>query len=131
MKRFSAKPSWTSRTRGHDVIRTTINAGVGMFSLVMLATSVSPLWSDLSSAEAQEQAQDVSSASFRGLEIAIPMDDHGMKAAGISTIHVVPDDGKTELTFPARWSFPSNSFAWSPLPRAALSKRCWSIRTSP
>ena len=95
------------RRQGQDVIRTLINATVGIFSLIMMATSLLPLWSDFSvSAEAQEHAQDMSSANWRGIEIAIPMDDHGMKAAGISTIHVVPDDGKTELTFPGTVTIP-------------------------
>lgn len=90
----------------------------------MLATSVLPVWSESSvSAEAQEQhqqTQDVSSANFRALEISIPMDDHGMKAAGISTIHVVPDDGKAELTFPGTVVVPQQQLRMVAAPAGGL-----------
>ncbi|MEW6766816.1 MAG: efflux RND transporter periplasmic adaptor subunit [Pseudomonadota bacterium] len=106
------------------MIRTVINAGAGIFSLCMLATSVLPVWSESSvSAEAQEQhqqTQDVSSANFRALEISIPMDDHGMKAAGISTIHVVPDDGKAELTFPGTVVVPQQQLRMVAAPAGGL-----------
>jgi RND family efflux transporter MFP subunit len=88
---------------GNDVIRNWMQAAIGIFSAVMMTASL--LSGDLtaSSAEAQDvpRADDVSSVHWRGLEVAIPMDDHSMKAAGISTIRVVPDEGRTELSFPA------------------------------
>ncbi|MBI3701512.1 MAG: efflux RND transporter periplasmic adaptor subunit [Afipia sp.] len=109
------------------MIRTAIHAGVGIFSLTMLATSLLPLWSDtLSSAEAQDlqeqqaQTHDVSSANFRAIEISIPMDDHNMKAAGISTIHVVPDDGKAELTFPGTVVVPQQQLRMVAAPAGGL-----------
>jgi hypothetical protein len=109
------------QTEGNDVIRTLTNATVGIFSLTMLATSQLPLWNDFfASAEAQEQAQDISSANWRGLEISIPMDDHGMKAAGISTIHVIPDDGKTELTFPGTVTIPQTQLRIVAAPAGGL-----------
>jgi membrane fusion protein, heavy metal efflux system len=105
------------------VIRTLINATVGIFSLLMMATSLLPLWSEFStSAEAQNfpRSEDISSANWRGVEIAIPMDDHGMKAAGISTIHVVPDDGKTELTFPGTVTIPQHQLRIVAAPAGGL-----------
>ena len=89
----------------------------------MMATSLLPLLSDFSaSAVAQgiPVSQDVSSANWRGVEIAIPMDDHGMKAAGISTIHVVPDDGKTELTFPGTVMIPQHQLRIVAAPAGGL-----------
>ena len=105
------------------MIRTLTHATAGIFSLFMMATSLLPLLSDFSaSAVAQgiPVSQDVSSANWRGVEIAIPMDDHGMKAAGISTIHVVPDDGKTELTFPGTVMIPQHQLRIVAAPAGGL-----------
>jgi RND family efflux transporter MFP subunit len=59
---------------------------------------------------ASSWAQDLSSAAattaFHQVEVAIPMDDQGIRAAGIGTIHVEPDQGTTDLTFPGTVSIP-------------------------
>lgn len=87
----------------------------------MLTGSLLPSPGDFATpAAAQTASQDISSANWRGIEIAIPMDDHGMKAAGISTIHVVPDDGKTELTFPGTVMIPQHQLRIVAAPAGGL-----------
>ncbi len=65
-------------------------------------------------------AQDVSGIAWRRLEIAIPMDDHGMKAAGISTIHVTPDQGRTDLSFPGTVTIPQHQLRVIAAPAGGL-----------
>jgi multidrug efflux pump subunit AcrA (membrane-fusion protein) len=70
-------------------------------------------------------AQDISSAAatnaaWRRVEIAIPMDDQGMRAAGISTIHVIPDHGRTELQFPGTVMIPQQQLRIVSAPAGGL-----------
>ncbi len=109
------------QNRGNAVIRTLTHAASGIVSVVMLTGSLLPSPGDFAApAHAQTVSQDISSANWRGIEIAIPMDDHGMKAAGISTIHVVPDDGKTELTFPGTVMIPQHQLRIVAAPAGGL-----------
>ena len=65
-------------------------------------------------------AQDVSSAAWRRIEIAIPMDANSMRAAGISTIHVSPDQGRTDLTFPGTVMIPQQQLRIVSAPAGGL-----------
>jgi membrane fusion protein, heavy metal efflux system len=77
-------------------------AGSAAVAALLLLVEISDPAATQSLATHENFATDFSStnASWARFEIAIPMDEHGMQAAGISTIHVVPDQGRTDLTFP-------------------------------
>lgn len=72
------------------------------------------------SAAPTQSTQDVSSAAWRRIEIAIPMDENGMRAAGIGTINVTPDQGRTELTFPGTVMIPQQQLRIVSAPAGGL-----------
>lgn len=94
---------------------------------VFAATTVLTNWLLSSSTEAVAQetafagpSNEISSVNFRSVEIAIPMDDHGMKAAGISTIHVVRDQGRADQIFPGTVSIPQSQLRIISAPAGGL-----------
>ena len=65
----------------------------------------------ISSVPAQDVSnilQDVSAVRWQRIEISIPMNDQNMKAAGITTTQIEPDQGKADLTFPGTVSIPQH-----------------------
>lgn len=92
---------------------------------VRLASFVLPL---LMAVPALSHAQQVAAvtdasakaASWQGVEIAIPMDEQGIRAAGIATIHVEPDQGKTDLGFPGTVTIPQHQLRIVAAPAGGL-----------
>ncbi len=59
-------------------------------------------------------------ASWQRVEIAIPMDEQGIRAAGIATIHVEPDQGKADLGFPGTVTIPQHQLRIVAAPAGGL-----------
>ncbi|MBX9711256.1 MAG: efflux RND transporter periplasmic adaptor subunit [Xanthobacteraceae bacterium] len=58
--------------------------------------------------------------SWQRVEIAIPMDDQGIRAAGIATIHVEPDQGRADLSFPGTVTIPQHQLRIVAAPAGGL-----------
>ncbi len=92
---------------------------------VRLALLALPLWIAAPSvSRAQEIAAAVSSTpvttSWPQGEIAIPMDDQGIRAAGISTVHIEPDQGRADLSFPGTVTIPQHQLRIVAAPAGGL-----------
>ena len=59
-------------------------------------------------------------ASAQHVEIAIPMDEQGIRAAGIATIHVELDQGKADLGFPGTVTIPQHQLRIVAAPAGGL-----------
>lgn len=53
-------------------------------------------------------------------DISIPMDEQGIRAAGISTIHVEPDEGRADLGFPGTVTIPQHQLRIVAAPAGGL-----------
>lgn len=53
-------------------------------------------------------------------DISIPMDDQGIRAAGIATIHVEPDEGRADLGFPGTVTIPQHQLRIVAAPAGGL-----------
>ncbi|HEY0235361.1 MAG TPA: efflux RND transporter periplasmic adaptor subunit [Afipia sp.] len=74
----------------------------------------------MTSATAAVTSGPVAVSSLPRGEIAIPMDDQGIRAAGISTIHVEPDQGRADLGFPGTVTIPQHQLRIVAAPAGGL-----------